>query len=467
LGEVVGRFGSLLLFAYAGRVLGQTGLGAFVLGIAIFGTFLIPAGAGLDRYILRLMAARRSAEDQVFFNAFVLKVVLALPVFTVVFFGLAALGYSHEVQATAWALAPGVLCDSLAQTQQALFSAHERGGPPAAADSIQRLLSAAMGIVALALGGGVVSIGASYSIGSFVGVLIGFVLMRRTVGLPARVLSPRRWSTLAVRSLPYSAQDSISKLLARGDALLLSLLATQAAVGVYGAAYRLLETTTLVPYSVAAAFSAMFTYLESHQKQSLSDAFGRAAKLGCLLLFPFAIAFATLAGPICSLVYGPHFNSAAPVLRALAPTVLLLGLTTIMIALLVARGDPWRVSRPLAVTVGTNVVLNLVLIPSMGALGAAVAMLGSILVAVVWLGVSSSRTVGGRAWLASFRSPVLGAACMALVCLGLRHNLWTALVAGLAVYATVVFTVEWRTNPAEIALLKAAMQARWLQSRAL
>ena len=51
-GEIVGRFASLLLFAQAGRSLGQTGLGAFVFALVFTGIVMIPINLGLDRYTL-------------------------------------------------------------------------------------------------------------------------------------------------------------------------------------------------------------------------------------------------------------------------------------------------------------------------------------------------------------------------------------------------------------------------------
>ena len=50
--------------------------------------------------------------------------------------------------------------------------------------------------------------------------------------------------------------------LARLDTLLLSFIATQAVVGLDGAAYRLLEATLFISVALQGAFSAMFTYLD-------------------------------------------------------------------------------------------------------------------------------------------------------------------------------------------------------------
>ena len=98
--------------------------------------------------------------------------------------------------------------------------------------------------------------------------------MSRTIGVPARKVNRADGRTLATSSLPFAAQDVFSALLAKVDALILAVLTTQAAVGIYGAAYRLFESTLLVPYALAGAFSAMYTYLghdsEAHARLGLS-----------------------------------------------------------------------------------------------------------------------------------------------------------------------------------------------------
>ena len=55
-------------------------------------------------------------------------------------------------------------------------------------------------------------------------------------------------------SLPFGLQDLFSVMLFRLDTVILSLMATQAAVGRYGAAYRLFEATLFITYALMGAF---------------------------------------------------------------------------------------------------------------------------------------------------------------------------------------------------------------------
>jgi O-antigen/teichoic acid export membrane protein len=458
-GEIVGRLASLALFAEVARRLGENGLGAFVFGVAFLGFVMVAVDLGLDRYILRAIARDRASANHLFFNVIALKLALALPLFTLSLLVLRLVGYNAQVQATTLALTLGVLGDSIARTQAAIFSAHERGGPPSVADAVQRICSAGLGIAALLAGYGVVGVAVSYSVGSLIGVVVGFALLTRTIGMPARAVSRRRWRGLAAASVPFAAQDTFSILLARMDTLLLSVIATQAAVGRYGAAYRLFESTFFITYALTGSFSAMYTYLGRNSDPPLRFVFQRSLKLAVVLLTPPAVAFAILAVPICRLIYGAGFAAAAP-LRVLAPAVILMGVVTLGVSLMVSRENPRRMIFMTAAVAGLNIVLNLILIPPYGDVGAAAAMLATEVVYVVWIVGRANRAVGGMRLPATLAGALAGGLAMTVVSLPLQDNLLAALMAGGAIYLIVLFAVERVVSPLDVAFARDMLRRR-------
>jgi O-antigen/teichoic acid export membrane protein len=449
--EIVGRMASLLLFAVAARTVGQAGLGAFVFGIAFVQLVMLPVNLGLDRYLLRVTALEHQAADRLFFNVLALKLVIAAPAFAVALLALHFASYNHLAQALAWSLVPGTMADSTARSQLAVFSAHERAGPPAIADAFQRVCSAALGILGLKLGYGAIVVGISYSAGSVIGVIAGFVLLARTVGVPARRVSRRVWRALAAASIQFGVQDFFAAMLARVDTLMLSLIATQAAVGRYGAAYRLFESTFLVAIALAGAFSAMYTYLDRHTSPPLGIMFERSLKLGFVSLMPVAVAFTALGAPICRLIYGPSFATAGVPLQILGPGVVLYCVVDLTVSLRLAREDPGRMVPLAAAMAAINIALNLILIPRYGDGGAAAAMVFTLAVYSITMGAAANRVVGGLHWVRTCAGPVCAAAAMAGVTLALRGSVWTTLGAGLAVYLGTLVVIERLVSPVDVA----------------
>ncbi len=464
-GEILGRLASLALFAEVARHLGENGLGAFVFAVAFLGFVMIVVDLGLDRYMLRVIAREHATADRLFFNVLALKLALAVPLFALSLLGLHVIGYSAQAQATTLALAPGVFADSVARTQGSFFNAHERGGPPSLADALQRICSAALGIAALQAGYGVVAIGATYSAGSLIGVVIGFVLLHRTIGIPSRAISQRRWRALAAGSIPFAAQDTFTVMLARMDTLLLLLIATQEAVGRYGAAYRLFESTFFITYALTSAFSAMYTYLQTDSDPPLRSVFQRSIKLSLVLLMPLAVVFGVLAVPLCRLIYGATFASAATSLQILAPCVVLMGIVILTTSLMVSRKNPRKMIPVTAAIAGINIVINLILIPRYGDTGAATAMLVTMVIYAVWITRISSHEIGSIEWRTTLAGAIAAGAVMTAAGLLLNSSLLPTLIVGSVVYLIALLAVERFVSPGDVTFVVNMIRRRMLGLR--
>jgi O-antigen/teichoic acid export membrane protein len=448
-GEIVGKLASLALFAVLARQVGESQLGVFVLAFAFLQIVMVPIDLGLDRYLLRQVARDRARLPHLFGNVLVLKLVLAIPVFAIAVGVLFALGYSEETRETVYVLAGGLLLDSLAATASSAFTAFERNELRALTSLVQRASGAVLGIGILAAGGGVVSVAAAYTVGSLIGFLVGLWLVHRHLP-PAFTLDRARWRALTQESVPFAAQDVFTILLFRVDAVLLSLLSTDAAVGRYGAAYRLLESTLFVSYSLAGAFAAMYTYLEDDSDPTIQAIFGRSIKLALAALVPAAVVFGILAEPIVKLVYGAELAGAADPLELLAPVVVLLGFVVLCTSLVVSRRNATIMVPVTAAMCVLNIALNFALIPSLDDSGAAAAMLITEAAFAAIVLVIVLRTVRNVAWLRAVAAVVVAGAAMAVPAALLHSSLLPALVVSSAVYLVVLVAVERVVSPTDL-----------------
>lgn len=218
-------------------------------------------------------------------------------------------------------------------------------------------------------------------------VLAGVLLL----GIWSRVdgLSPLRWEfrrDVAARLLRMSWALILSGLVIaiylRIDQIMLAAMAGDVAVGVYSVAARLAEVWYFIP--MALATSTLPALIESRERSSVE--FTRRTER----LFSFmvhlsvgvAIPMTLLARPVVLLLYGGAFAG------SIAPLIVL-AWTGVFVSLGVAR-ESWMLSEGLmthsfATTVWgavINVILNLILIPRYGGLGAAISTLAAQIVAV-------------------------------------------------------------------------------------
>lgn len=457
-GEMVGKLATFLLFAVLAREVGQEGVGAFVFAFAFLGLGMVPIALGCDSYLLREVAKDRSAADRLFFNVIALKLTMAVPVLAACFGAVLLIGYEGRTRDTVFVLAAGLMLDLLGKSLNGMFNATERSDLLAKSLMVQRVSTAALGIGALASGFGVVAVAALYSVGSALGYAVAVGSLRRHVGVPRRVIQPRGWRRLITTSFPFAIQDVFTAMLFKLDAVILSVLAAEAAVGRYGAAYRLLESTMFIGWALNGAFVAMFAYLGRDTDPTVGSIFQRSVKFALVLLVPVSVVMGLLAEPIVRIAFGNDFEEAAGAVRLLAPVVLGLCLVTLCSSLIVTRRSPQTMIRITAPMVAVNVILNFALIPSLEERGAALAMLVTEALFVAVAMRVAADEVGGLRWAPMLGGPVLAGAVMVVPMLALADLPLAAGIAGLLAYTAAFVALERVISPGDLHFMASSLR---------
>lgn len=460
--DVLGKVASFVLFGAVARTLGEAELGVYVAAVAFTQVVTAPIDLGFDTHVLRTVSSDRSQLRGLFFNTIALKLVIAVPILAVAFAALQMIGYGGHTRAAVYVLAAGLMADVLAITPTVVFTAFERVDLLAVTIVVQRVGAAVLGVAALAAGLGVIAVAAAYSVAAVLGLAVALMLMAASeIGMPRFSLSPRSWPSLLKRSAPFAALDAAGLLLARIDVVILAALATTAAVGSYGAAYRLLESTSLITFAVFSACAAMYGYLGQGTEPTIAAVFSRSIKLAVALLAPCAVTFAVLAAPLIRLFFGHELGGAAAPLRLLAPAMALMGVITLASYLVVAQRGA-RLMLPVAAAMAAlNVGLNFVLVPYLAASGAAAAMLATEAVFAPLALALAARAVGGLAWSGTLGAPLGATAAMALWMALAGLGPVTALTSGLLVYLVVLVSLERVVAPGDFAwMLSGARRLR-------
>jgi O-antigen/teichoic acid export membrane protein len=449
-GEIVGKLGSLVLFGVLARKVGDDRLGIFVFALAWAEVAMTPVGLGIDQYLLRRVAADRASLDSYFWNAMYLKVLRGVPIVIGSILLVHLLDYSHETELTVSIITAGLLFDTMARTPMNVFNSFERGELVAVGIVAQRTVAAVLGLAVLFAGFGVVAVAITYSLGAVVRFALSMSLLRTRLRWPSWVRPADVRLEIRRKSLTFTAQDIFGLVLARADVLLLAALATDAVVGQYGSAYRLFEATTFINVALAGAFTAMYTYLGHDTTPTLGSVFQRSIKLALALLLPIAVSLGLLADPLCRAFFGPQFAPAADPLRLLAPVVVLFGVMVLCSVLVLSRSRPRRMVYTVSVAAAVNIGLNFALIPPLNENGAALAMLGSMVVYVAIAFTLAVAEVGRIQWASMLAAPAAAAALMAVPLL-LLDGLWpVALVAGAAVYLAAYAAVDRVVDPDDL-----------------
>jgi len=184
-------------------------------------------------------------------------------------------------------------------------------------------------------------------------------------------------SALLKECWPLLLSGLAAMLYLRIDQVLLVQMVGEREAGLYSAAVRLSELWYLIPPVIA---SSVTPYLTEARAESETVYYQRLLQLFTLLAraaYMVAIPVTLLAGPLIGLIFGDAYMQAGEVLA--------IHVWTILFVFLGAGAVPWiineRLTRLALFQTGlgavTNIALNLYLIPLHGAIGAAMAAVGS------------------------------------------------------------------------------------------
>jgi O-antigen/teichoic acid export membrane protein len=178
----------------------------------------------------------------------------------------------------------------------------------------------------------------------------------------------------------------------RADTYLIQalLLAPGRALGLYSIAVTFAELVFYVPDSVS---SMLLPRIASSTPEDATSFVGRVGRLTMLVTSLAAIGLipAAFVGIHVAL---PAYVDAFPAFLVILPGVVSLSLAKVMTSYLSGRGRPGVVSVGASVALIVNVSLNLVLIPTLGIVGASLASLVSYTVLATMMLVAASRLAG-------------------------------------------------------------------------
>lgn len=222
----------------------------------------------------------------------------------------------------------------------------------------------------LSIGFGVLAAGYAYLVTAIIAVLLAHVLLNRLVPLVGQFNTHSK--RLLTFSVPLVLSSVLGLLLTRTDTLLVGYFRTSYEVGLYSAAYPLANGLIIILASFGFLYLPLASRLDADERRDEIDAIYKlTTKWIVIVTFPLFIIFVVFSGDILSLVFGSEYADAS-----LALSVLSVGFFTSAIGgrnreTLSALGKTKFIFLANGMAFVLNIVLNLMLIPAYGYLGAA------------------------------------------------------------------------------------------------
>ncbi len=359
------------------RQLGAADFGQYAAVLAFGGLFVFIADLGLSPYAVRQVARWRDAPDgpeqvsALFGNLLALRFLLAL-LAALLLIITAWLTGRPPVMIGAIALGTlGLIMYSVQGTSDGMLAGFERLDLSAGAKVLYQIIFVSIGALALLFGYGYYGlIGAN---------LVGIALMTvacwrgaRWLGLRPGRITPAGWPALLRASLPFGIIGFTLGLSYKFDSVLLNIFRGDTETGYYNAAYNLVFATAVLSNVINTALYPSLTRQAATGPEALPAIYARTLRYLMLLALPIAVGAATLAGQIVPFLFKAAYLPAVPALQIVIWVVPLMYCSEFLGYVVLIRGQERSAARAIVTSTSINVLLNLVLVPMFGFIGAAI-----------------------------------------------------------------------------------------------
>lgn len=202
--------------------------------------------------------------------------------------------------------------------------------------------------------------------------LLAFVVIARKARFKRLRWDKRFFLVILRKSTPFALLVLLMASYNRIDPILLRRMASDADAGIYAGAFRLLDALTMVAYLVSVPLLPVFSRLcRERTGRQIVDTIRIVFWPMMLFAVGAAVLCAIFAEPLMRLLYHDEYAPYVPVFRVVIFGIIPIGLTYIFGTLLTAGGHLRQLNIFAATTLVLNVLVNLLLIPRLGAVGSA------------------------------------------------------------------------------------------------
>jgi O-antigen/teichoic acid export membrane protein len=180
----------------------------------------------------------------------------------------------------------------------------------------------------------------------------------------------------------------------RIDILLLEKLSTINEVGIYSLGVHIAEQLWQIPFAIGIVLFSRTANLKDQNKLVSSSV--TLARQSVVLILSFSVIIILLAPFLIPLVFGKGFSNSAVILNYILPGIVVMVVYRVLNGYLAGKGKPQYAIYAFAPALILNILLNLILIPEYGAVGAGIAsdisyLTGTIIYWILFVNITNVR----------------------------------------------------------------------------
>lgn len=372
LGLVALKVVGFLYNVFVVRRLGDDRMGQYATVLAFVGIFQIFAELGVTQHVMREIARDRSKVSRYFWNLVAIRLALALVSLVTIPFLAARFGYSGDVFIGIGIYTTSFLLSAVGVPLSTVLTAFEKLGHVTLLDVITQVVVISLGTAFLFGGLGFIWLIIGNLISLMVHILLAIIFIRR-VGISGFNfhIEPLTWLPLIRAGLPFGIISLMLSLAYSIDTVILSKFVSPAEVGWYGVAYNLVFSLMLFMNGFKAAIVPTLSRVYTKDMDQVKRWYRWSMRFLWLFSLPVAVGGFVLSYSLITWLYTTEFLPSGLAFQILVwdfPFVVVAAFAGNMTTI---TNEERSAARIYSVNTCLNVILNLILIPRFGLIGAA------------------------------------------------------------------------------------------------
>lgn len=372
-GQMANLLVGLISSIYVARVLGREQFGMLSWALGLVGIVRAVANLGVDNVITRDIAGNKDKAPEYLLSSFVMKLLSTSLCYLGISVYLQMRGYTGLQLAVGYVLCTMVIFESLDCSCRAVLVGVERQDLSVVVSVTTNVLRVAAVVTLVYLGYNVVAVAWVTVCVMLLTLVLHLVVIHRLVRGAWRPTMSAMKHLLVIGSTFFASQF-FAGVFDRADYIMLDWYKDVGQVGIYSAAYRIMEIVTMIAYSSSLALFPIMSRRVHGSKEAYARAIERSTKYLAIVGIPLCGCVFLLSHQIMVGLYSNKFAGAGTCLAILIWSRLItFAILPGQQAVQARNAQLWLVP-PVIVRVLVNIPLNVYLIPRSGYIGASVSM---------------------------------------------------------------------------------------------
>ncbi|MDD5529973.1 MAG: flippase [bacterium] len=372
-GKIISKVFTFLFLIVIGRILGDANYGKFCFAISFTMMFAIFTDFGLRMLTIKELSVQKEASIYIG-NILILKGILII-LLAIALYGVSMLlHYDKETLKVIYIVGASIFIHSFSFWISSIFIAYQRANLEAIILIFESFSITVLGILVVLKGYGIIGLSIAYLIANTLSLLLTLLLGKAKIPKPVIKINFYSLLNLLKTAVPLGLLAIFSVFYQKSDTVMLGLMTTDAVVGQYNAAYRILEAIFFIPESYTIVLLPILSlYCEQHKTKELLATYKTSFKFLLILSMGISMGLTILANNIIPMIYGKDFAPAIKGLQVLCWTLPFSFINNLVGTILIAKGKGIIPAKAMGLGALFNIILNAILIPKFSFIGASVA----------------------------------------------------------------------------------------------